>query len=183
MRWEERLLAVFDDLEQQADGLALAVRDAEVPELARAAYAEVDLASRLHASVGHPLTLTVAGVGEVAGELLRAGRGWCLVGRGAGTWVVRTEGIVAVRGLSEQALGGDHRQLPARLGLGSMLRSLAEATVPVAAYAFDASVHTGRVRRVGADFFELWEPATTDVAGWRLVPFHAISALRPVPEG
>ena len=36
MRWEERLLDLFDDLEQQADGLALAERDALVAEQSRA---------------------------------------------------------------------------------------------------------------------------------------------------
>ena len=60
MRWEERLLDLFDDLEQQADGIALAERDALVAEQSRAEYAAVTLADRLHASVGTRLLLDVA---------------------------------------------------------------------------------------------------------------------------
>ena len=60
MSWEQRLLAVFDDLEQQAEGLALAERDAAVEELSRAGYAEVELAARLHAATGNELVLVVA---------------------------------------------------------------------------------------------------------------------------
>ncbi len=185
MRWEERLFAVFDDLEQQAEGLALAERDAEVSELARAAYAEVDLAARLHASVGRAVALVVAGVGEVSGELQRAGAGWCLVRTAAGSgglWVVRTAGIVTVRGLSEQALGAAQRPLAARLGMGSLLRGFAEATVPVAAHTTDGSVRTGRVRRVGADFVELWCSGDAARADWLLVPFAALGAVRPVAD-
>ena len=55
MHWEERLLAVFDDLEQQAEGLALEARDAEVAELGRAEYAAVDVAARLHGAVASRL--------------------------------------------------------------------------------------------------------------------------------
>src|SRR4051794_10210086 len=61
MRWEERLLDLFDDLEQQAEGLALIGRDAEVAELSRAEYAQVDLADRLHASEGRSVRFGVNG--------------------------------------------------------------------------------------------------------------------------
>ena len=54
-------LELFDDLEQQAEGLALAERDARVAERCRAEYAEVDLVARLHASVGTPVQVEVRG--------------------------------------------------------------------------------------------------------------------------
>ena len=55
MTWERELLDLFEDLEHQAEGLALTDRDAEVAELARSEYAEIDLAARVHASVGQPV--------------------------------------------------------------------------------------------------------------------------------
>ena len=66
--WEERLFEVFDDLEQQAEGLALRARDAEASARARDLYTEVDLASRLHASVGTSVELVVRGAGAVRGR-------------------------------------------------------------------------------------------------------------------
>src|SRR5438128_2529587 len=65
MRWRDRLWDVLDDLEQQAEGLALAARDAEVAEQSRAEYARVDLSARLHGSLGRRLTLGVRGVDAV----------------------------------------------------------------------------------------------------------------------
>ena len=67
MRWEERLLDLFDDLEQQAEGLALAERDALVAEQSRAEYAEVDLAARLPAPWAAGCWLDVQGVGGLDG--------------------------------------------------------------------------------------------------------------------
>ena len=64
MRWDERLGGLFDDLEQQAEGLALVERDAEVAEQSRAEYAQVDLAGRALASTGRRLLVAVAGVGR-----------------------------------------------------------------------------------------------------------------------
>ena len=89
MRWEERLLDLFDDLEQQAEGLALAERDALVAEQSRSEYAAVALADRLHASVGTRLLLDVGGFGALDGRLVR-GRGRLVParrrGRRSGSW-------------------------------------------------------------------------------------------------
>ena len=65
MRWEYQLGDLFDDLEQQAEGLALTERDALVAEQSRAEYAQVDLTARLHASRGTRLVLQVSGVGRL----------------------------------------------------------------------------------------------------------------------
>src|SRR6478672_12373653 len=88
MRWEERLLDLFDDLEQQAAGLALGERDALVAEQSRAEYAGVDLAARLHASAGSPVQVDVAGLGTIDASLRRVGEGWCLLDGSGQAWVV-----------------------------------------------------------------------------------------------
>ncbi|MGZ6803539.1 MAG: hypothetical protein ACXVFU_10830 [Nocardioidaceae bacterium] len=185
MRWEERLLAVFDDLEQQAEGLALAERDAAVAELAAAEYAHVDLASRLHGSVGLPLTLDVTGHGAVAGVLARAGADWLLVEdpAGRGEWLVRLAAVTEVRGASPAARSVEARGPGARLGLGSALRGLAEERAEVRLARLDGSRLAGYVGRVGADFLELREPRPdrAQAEGARLVPFAALAVLARSP--
>ena len=128
MRWEERLLDLFDDLEQQADGLALAERDALVVEQSRAEYAEVDLASRLAASVG---------------------------GR---AWVVVLAAVRRARGLSDGAVDAAARPLTTRLGLASALRGLAEGRSETVVHGPDGQVTRAVLGRVGRDFVEVRMP-------------------------
>ena len=52
MSWEESMFAVFEDLEQQAEGLHLVERDAEVADLTVAEYCRISLASRAARVVG-----------------------------------------------------------------------------------------------------------------------------------
>lgn len=175
MRWEDRLLALFDDLEQQAEGLALAERDAEVAERGRAEYAQVDLAGRLQASVGTRLVLGVAGVGSLEGSLRRVGRDWCLVEAGSQEWLVRLSALSNVRGLSVRAVPEPARPVASRLGLGSALRRVAEDRREVVLHRADGTPMRGGVLRVGADFVELAGSAgaTVDV-----VAFEHLAAVR-----
>jgi len=96
---------------------------------------------------------------------------------------VRCAALGRVGGLSDQAVGDDARSLSSRLGLGSVLRGFAAATVPVSTQTTAGAVVQGRVRRVGADFVELWtaDGRSTAQPDWELVPFEAIAALRPAP--
>jgi hypothetical protein len=176
--WERRLVDLFEDLEQQAEGAALAARDVEVAELARGEYAEVDLASRIHASLGRQVEASLEGL-VLRGRLARAGDGWCLLVHDAGDgrvdeWVVPSAGLLALRGLSPQAQPLGQRPLPARLGLGSVLRSVAEAQEPVLVVRSDGERRQGRVGRVGRDFLELVE----EPGGVAVVPFSAVVAIR-----
>lgn len=154
---DERLFDLFEDLEQQAQGLQLADRDVEVADRARAEYArEVDLASRVHASLGRQVTLTVLGVGAVQGTLASAGRDWCLLdGGGSGEWVVRLPAVLVARGLSERALAERARPVAGRLHLSSSLRRLADARRTAVVATLDGTRTRGRIARVGTDFFEL----------------------------
>jgi hypothetical protein len=177
--WETELLALFDDLEQQAEGLALVQRDAEVAELARAEYAEVGLDARLHASVGTVVEIGVLGAGVLRGRLAGAGAGWCLLADGAPAasgheWVVPVEAMASARGLATGARPEAARPLAARLGVASVLRRVAEAREEVLVVRRDGEGRRGRIGRVGADFLEVLSPD----AGVELVPFRALGAVR-----
>jgi hypothetical protein len=174
--WEERLLGLLDDLEQQAEGLALTSRDAEVEELARAEYAEVGLASRFHASAGLVVQLTVRGVGPVRGRLARVGSGWCLVTpeeHAGQAWVVALSAVVAVRGLSDRAVAEAARPVVARLGLGSVLRGLAAEGEVAIFRTVDGGLCQGRVLRVGSDFAEV----AAESGGVEVLPFAGLAVI------
>jgi hypothetical protein len=174
--WEDRLLALFDDLELQAEGLALADRDAEVAELSRAEYSQVDLAARLHGSVGRSVTVRVHGVGPLHAVLSRVGADWCLLTSQRQEWIVRLQALAAVAGVADRALAAEARPLAARLPLGSALRHAAETGSEVAVYSLQGGVSRRRLRRVGADFVELAaEPGEGQI---ELLPFTALAAVR-----
>ncbi len=181
MRWEDRLLTLFEDLEQQAEGLVRAERDAVVAERSRAEYAQVDLLARLHAGVGGLVVLGVAGVGALEGTLRRVGADWCLVDAGAQEWLVRLAALSTVRGLPSRAVPPGARSVAARLGIGSALRRLAEGGSEVVVHRADGVVLRGGLRRVGADFVELAGPAPgvgTAQAQVELVAIGHVSAVR-----
>jgi hypothetical protein len=175
MTWERRLFDLFEDLEQQADGLSRAGRDAEVAELAVAGYAEVDLAARVHASVGSEVELWLAGGEIVRGRLARAGADWCLLHAPAPAreHLVRIAALAVARGLSSRAVPEPARRVTARLGWGSVLRSVAEERRAVHVLGVDGRQRHGVVQRVGADFFEL----AGENDSW-VLPFGAVAALR-----
>ncbi len=181
--WEERLLAMFDDLEQQAEGLALTARDAEVAELGRAEYAQVELAARLHGSAGERVGLAVIGIGRMEATLVRAGPDWCLVDDGAHEWLVRLPAVLRVRGLGERAVDARHRSIGARLSFGSVLRGVAEEGAPVLVHLLDGETERAVVRRVGADFLEVVERPEDAWVGAgsahpEAVAFAAVAAVR-----
>ncbi len=155
VRWEERLLRELDDLEQQAEGLHLAEREATVAELSVSEYAEVELSSRLHASLGREVQLWLRGEVTVTGMLTRAGADWVLVTSGAVETLVPLAAILRVRGASGRTAPAEVRTVSARLGLGSALRQLAAGREAVAITLADGSTVRGTLRRVGSDFLEV----------------------------
>lgn len=177
MRWDDRLGALFDDLEQQAEGLVLAERDAEVAELSRAEYAHVDLAARLHGSLGTRLRVSVSGVGVVDGLLSRAGDGWCLLDATPQEWIVRLAVVGSMRGLVDRGVAAQARPVTARLGFASALRGVADARVETVVHLVDGALVRGELGRVGADFVELRSREGRS-GGAETVPFAAIAAVR-----
>ena len=190
--WHE----LFEDLEQQAEALAMEQRDLDVEELSRAEYAEVDARARWHASVGRVVELDVEGAERLRGRLSRVGAGWLLLSaeesasvlgstsRGdAAAQVVALPAVLAARGLSWQGVPRSAQGLAAGLGIGSALRRLAAADPSVVLRRRDGVVRVGRLGRVGADFVELVieEGARALV---ELVPFAALATVSgEAPEG
>lgn len=172
--WDEQLFALFDDLEGQASALFELERDAELVDRSRAEYHRVTLDSRLMASIGAPLGLTVAGVGRVEGELQRLGLGWCLVSGHAQDWIVRTACIEVVQGASDRSVPEVAWSPLHKLGVSSALRRLAESRVRCVVHLVGGGQHEAVVRRVGADFVEISSPSDA----LALIAYDAISAVQ-----
>ena len=184
MSWDRALFALFDDLEQQAEGLALVARDAEVAEHGRAEYAAVDLESRVHGSVGAVVTCDVLGGRRLHGAVARAGRDWLLLepdaaaGDARASWVVHLSCVTRISGLGPRAVPEGSRGVVARLGLGSVLRRLAESREPTVLALADGTQVRGRVGRIGADFVEVLGDQRAGAAEADLVALSAVAALR-----
>ena len=192
----ESLESLLEDLEQRAEGLHLAERDSELADRARSEYASVTLASRVHASLGRAVVLRLAGGAVVAGRVVRAGTDWCLVtaqapGRSAPVeWVVRLAAVETASGMSSRAVPEAARPVEARLGLGSVLRHLADEGRDVVVHAVSGHRCAGRILRVGEDFTELEDlaevaspvrsPAEEPTV---VVPHAGIAAVQRRPPG
>ena len=173
--WDDRLFAVFDDLEQQADALFDAEREVELADLARAEYAEVSLASRLMAALDGEVALEVAGVGRLDGLLTRVSAEWVMVSSGTAEWVVPLAAVTAVevetdRAVPEVAWSAVSR----RLGLRSALRRLADSAEECVVHARDGGRYQGTLARVGQDFFEV----RTSASRTQLVSLEAVAGVQ-----
>ena len=172
--WDDQLFALFDDLEGQASALYELERDAELEDRSRAEYHRVTLDSRLMASAGDRLVLTVLGVGRVEGELQRMGVGWCLLSGHAQDWIVRTTCIEVVQGASDRSVPEVAWSPLHKLGVSSALRRLAESQLRCVVHLADGGQHEAVVRRVGADFVEIRTPSDELV----LIAYDALSAVQ-----
>jgi hypothetical protein len=177
MSWEESMFAVFDDLEQQAAGLQLVERDAEVADLTVAEYCRVSLGARLHASVGQELRLRLVGGHLVSGRLARVGEDWLLLVDRAAEWIVRHRGIATLGGLSARAHSEETWSVVDRLSLRAVLRRLSSVSEPCLVHFLDDHRVEGRVGRVGLDFFELYVGTGPD-RSLQVVPVSSVSALQ-----
>ena len=173
MTWEEQLFSVLDDLEGQAEALFQADRDAELADRTRSEYTAVTLASRLMASVGDDVVVTVSGMGPVRGMIQRVCADWFLLSTAMQEWVVRTAAVVQARGAAERSVPEAAWSPVARLGFGSALRRVAEERQGALVYLVDGSRLEARVERVGQDFVEVSVGSQA-----ALVPFTAIAAVQ-----
>lgn len=171
------MFAVFDDLEQQASGLHLVERDAEVADLTVAEYSRVGLGARLHASLGRELRLRLVGGHLVSGRLARVGADWLLLVDRASEWIVRHDGIVTLAGLSTRAHSEETWSVLDRLSLRAVLRRLSSDSEPCLVHFADDHQVEGRIGRVGLDFFEL-HVGTGPERIEQIVPVASVSGLQ-----
>jgi len=175
MAWEEELFAFLDDVESQAEAVFAAEREAELADRRRAEYLQVTLASRLAASVGSEVTLGVRGVGRLTGTVRRVAADWLLL-RGVGQdWAVRHAALTSVTGASRRSVPEIAWSPLARLGLGSVLRRLADGGERCLFHALDGTRTDGVPERVGADFVEV---SVGEPRRLVLVPFGALAAVQ-----
>ena len=182
MRWDD----LFRDLEAQLAAAQAAELDAEVADRVRREAALLGLLDRVRAAVGHPVVVRVLGAGPVDGVLADVGSQWLLVAETGGREVlVPMAAVVSLGGLRAWSEApGSAGQVFARLGLGSALRGIARDRLPVQVWLTDASVVSGTVDRVGADFVEVSEHGPgearrrDEVGSVRTVPFTALALVR-----
>ena len=173
MSWEQELFTLFDDLESQASAAFEADREAEIADRSRAEYLQVTLAARLMASVGSEVGLGVRGVGLLRGTLERVATGWLLLSAPGADWIVRETALTTVSGVSDRAVPAVAWEAVARLGIGSALRRLAESGERCMLHLLDGSHLDGELRRVGADFVEVYDEGRLS-----LVAFSALAAVQ-----
>lgn len=165
MNGDAELFEVLADLEAEAETLHHLDREAEVADRSRAEYQDVLLEARLMASKGSWVTLTPRGAGSLNGMLTRVGDGWCGLESGGSSWTVRTATVLTARGLSERAVPRVAWSRLDMMGVGSVLRRHADASVLCAFLLVDGSAVEGRVLRVGGDFVEVLPPGEQEVPG------------------
>ena len=154
---------MFDDLEQQAEGLALVERDAEVAEQARASTPRWTSSRGCTARWASVVALSLdGGLGRAAASSREPGSGWCLVraesaraGAVRASWVVNLALLTGARVSDRAPSLPEARGVAARLGLGLGPAPAAESREPVRAGARRRRAGAGPRRRVGADFVEL----------------------------
>ncbi|HLN78673.1 MAG TPA: hypothetical protein VK204_16640 [Nocardioidaceae bacterium] len=173
---------LFEDLEQQAAGMHLAERDAELVDRARGEYAAVTLASRVHASTNRQVLFTLGGGEVLDGTLVEAGTDWCTIStpEPPALWLVRLAEIAVAQGMSDRAVPEAARPAVARLGFASALHRLAGESLHVVIHPVSGRDLRVRVVRIGADFVEVARDQTDAVpaASPLLVPFSAVRAVR-----
>jgi hypothetical protein len=177
MGWEESMFGVFEDLEQQAEGLHLVERDAEVASLSVAEYARISMGARLHASLGRDLRVRLVGGRSVAGRLTRLGEDWMLLVGGSSQWIVRYEGATVLGGVSPRADSEETWSVMDRLTLRAVLRRLSSVSEPCVVHFVDEHQVEGRVARIGRDFFELYVGEGPD-RSVQVVPVYTVAALQ-----
>ncbi len=176
MHPDDSLFAVFDDLEQQAAGLHLAERDAEVGELALGEYAQVSLLARLHGAGSSTLRLRLCTGEFLRGRIRRVGADWLQVDDEHGaSWLVPVAAVLTAAGLGERAVSEEALPITARLSMRSALRTLAAARRECVVELLSGDRVEGTLARVGQDFVEV---RGLDGGGVEVVPLRALVTVR-----
>lgn len=178
MRWDR----LFEDLEARLEADAARERSAEVADRTRRERAQVDLQSRLLASVGAHAVGVRLRAATLTGRLVDVGPDWILLEVGAeGSVLVPT---AALRSLTGLAPGVRTASVVARrFALGAALRAISRDRALV-------EIDSGGLRLVGtidvvaADHLEVAEHArdvprrSRDVLATHVVPFAGLESVR-----
>lgn len=109
---------VVEDLHQIADTEAAREREGELRELVQAAYSDIDLAARLHASRGAAsVGLRLLGGVTMSGALGRVGADFVVLQEPGKQWAVLLDAVASVSGLSDAALDPGARPLGAKVSV------------------------------------------------------------------
>lgn len=183
MRWAR----LFADLEAQLQAEDSADLASEVASRTRHEVGQLGLADRLRAAVGHPIRLSCAGAGELAGNLRDVGAGWLLLDEGLGReMLVNLTAVSAVHGVGQLSVRATDTAVTRRLDLRFAIRGLARDRAALQVLLSSGQILTGTFDRVGSDFAELAEHASGElrrpgeVRAVRIVSLSAISAVRTV---
>jgi hypothetical protein len=182
VRWE----SLFADLDAQMEELEAAELASEIADRTRREVARFRLVDRLRPAFGHPVTVFTLGGGKVSGRVAGVGTDWLLVAEDARfEALVPLDGITGITGLGGlTSAPGSEGKVAAKLTLGYALRGIARDRAAVAIALRDATIVTGTIDRVGADFFEMAEHGTAeirrarDISGVRTVPFAGVAFVR-----
>ena len=188
MKSEASLFALFDDLEQQAAGLRLAEREAEVGELALGEYAQVTLLGRLHGSHGMTVRVHLRGGEHLSGRLHRVGADWIQLDDTHGVeWMLRLGAVDRLTGLAPGAVSEEAWPITAGLSMRSALRAMAGTRRECVVQLLGGERLEGVLGRVGHDFVELQRASGMDRratrqpspgAGTEVVPLRALVSVR-----
>ena len=183
MRWDQ----LFGDLAAQAEELERQERGAEIADRSRIETGRVTLGDRLSAVVGRPVQLWCAGGFRAGGVLVGVGSDWALVataGAPAET-LIALPAVLGVGGLGRQ-VGSPDGVVAKRLGLRSALRRIASDRAGVSVRLSDATVSSGTLDAVGADWVDLALHPTGEarragqVRGVLTIPLHALVSVQRV---
>jgi hypothetical protein len=183
MRWTR----LFADLEAQLQAEGAADLASEVASRTRHEIGQLSMADRLRAAIGHPVRVTCAGVGELAGQLRDVGAGWLLLDEGLGREIlVNLATVGAVQGVGQLSTAASESVVTHRLDLRYAVRGLARDRTALQVLLASGEVITGTFDRVGSDFAELAEHLSGEyrrpgeVRSVRVVSLSAIAAIRSV---
>lgn len=183
LRWAR----LFADLEAQLLAEDAADLASEVASRTRHEVGQLSLADRLRAAIGHPVRVTCAGVGELAGQLRDVGTGWLLLDEGLGREVlVNLATVAAVQGVGQSSTAAVDTAVTRRLDLRYAVRGLARDRCPLQVLLTSGEVLGGTFDRVGSDFAELAEHLSGElrrpgeVRAVRVVSLAAVAAVRTV---
>lgn len=185
MRWAR----LFAELEAQLQAEDAADLASEVASRTRHEVGQLSMSDRLRAAVGHPIRVTCAGVGELAGRLRDVGTGWLLLDEGLGREIlVNLTTVGAVQGIGQLSTAASETAVTRRLDLRYVIRGLARDRCPLQVLLASGEILTGTFDRVGSDYAELAEHLSGsyrrpgEVSAVRVVSLSAVAAVRTVPS-